>query len=132
MLGFWTLPIYQHISYACTYKKPYPTTSNCSENVSHLSTSQSAYFIHCFLKEQWFAGWELQRAAKCARSCFNGCLAKYAALYGSYIINHPNITGEDDSMYLEDGSLSSQGHIEFLMDIQREISKCDRLAAWRS
>ena len=86
-------------------------------------------FYSLLLKEQWFAGWESQCAAKHARSCFNGFLAKYAVLHGSHIINHPNITGEYDAMYQEDGSLSHQGHVQFLLDIRREISKCDRLSS---
>ena len=88
--------------------------------------------FYSLLLDQWFAGWESQWATKCARSPFNGCLAKYAVLHGSHIINHPNIMGDDNVMYEEDGSLSNWGHVEFLSDIQHKVSKCDKLTSCKA
>ena len=83
-------------------------------------------FYSLLLKEPWYAGWEPQQVACRARFHFNGCLAKYSTLHGSCIINHPTLTDQDESSYLEDGSLSLKGHMEFLKDCECELSKHDR------
>ena len=49
------------------------------------------FFFNLMISLPWYVGWKCQRAARCTRSRFNGCLASMAHDYWCCIIHHDSI-----------------------------------------
>ena len=48
-------------------------------------------FLNLMISLPWYIGCKSQRAARRARSCFNGCMASMARDHGCYIVHHDSI-----------------------------------------
>ena len=81
--------LHQNIQLAMSFNK------QLLQTVQPYNHSAIGNFYSMLLKEPWYMGWDSHRAACHARSQFNGCLTKYAALHGSYLISHPTLGSED-------------------------------------
>ena len=79
-----------------------------------------SFFLNLMIPLPWYMGWKSQRAARRARSHFNGCLASVTHDQGCYIVRHDGIKatigqGLFDTSSPED--LSEVGLSMFLVDI---------------
>ena len=78
------------------------------------------FFFNLMILLPWYVGWQSQRAARHARSHFNGCLASMVWYHGCYMICHDGIyapigEGLFDTDHYDD--LSNIGISMFLADI---------------
>ena len=79
-----------------------------------------SFFFNLMISLPWYVGWQSQRAAKHARSCFNGCLTSMAQDHNCYIIHHNGILATiGEGLFDADhpGDLSNVGLSMFLADI---------------
>ena len=84
-------------------------------------------FMSLMLPDEWYTGWNTQKAARRACARFNGYLAHVATLAGQYVISHPELSPQDHLMFIESGTtqLSRTGNLIFVANIQSAIRKVD-------
>ena len=77
-------------------------------------------FLNLMISLPWYMGWKSERAARNARSHFNGCLASVERDQGCYIVYHDSITATLGKGLYDTSSpvsLSDVGLSMFLVDI---------------
>ena len=84
------------------------------------------FFLNLMISLPWYVSWKSQRAARRARSNFNGCLASMARHQGCYIVYHDGIVATIGKGLYDNnspGDLSDVGLSMFLADIVILIKK---------
>ena len=97
-----------------------------TQKVERQSDNFKGIFINLLISLPWYVGWESQRAARRARSRFNGCLASVARDQGCYIVRHDGIVAaQGQGLYDPNnpGDLSQLGLSMFLADIVIRVKR---------
>ena len=89
--------------------------------------SHIGMFVSLCLPQPWYMGWNSQSAAQKAQVRLNGSLGWAAALSGSYVVVHPEISPNDYPAFINPNSqeLSSTGIVFLMVDIKKAIRQAD-------
>ena len=84
-------------------------------------------FLSLMLPHPWHLSWNTQQAARKNRAKLNGALARVATLAGLYVIPHPELSPEDHTTFIKQGShdYPMTGNLLLMMDVQQAIQQAD-------